>query len=249
MLGASNLARSFPTAVSSSISALGAPLSVFAAMGHGRSFGNDSGCFGKKNSGIFFSKIWEALETQESLPTTAWITDIGNDLAYEIPVATILEWVGGCVDRLLAQRARVVVSDLSLNVLQRVSETQFSLFRAVLFPSCRLSRIEILDRAEQLSAGLYDLAKSKKTTMFPVKSEWYGWDPIHLRRAMFEIFWREMMVAADVPCDDRPGVERDWWHDRYLRDLRPRSWSQFSIPRSAPQPNGRLIEGSSIWLY
>ncbi len=218
-------------------------------MGRGRSFGNDSGCFGKKNSGIFFSEIWEAIETQESLPTTAWITDIGNDLAYEIPVATILEWVSGCVDRLLAQQARVVISDLPLNVLQRVSETQFSLFRAILFPSCRLTRTEILDRAEQLSAGLDDLAKSKKTTIFSAKSEWYGLDPIHPRRKMFEIIWRELMAAADVPCGDRSAAERGWWRDRYLRDLRPKIWSQFSIPRSAPQPNGRLIDGSSIWLY
>lgn len=226
-----------------------APLAIYAAKGHGRSYGKDSCCFGKKISGIFSCGIWNALEQEKNVPITALLTDIGNDLAYEVPVETVARWVAECMDRLLVQGARVVLSDLPIGVLRRVSAARYRFFRAVLFPQCRLTWLEMLRRAEQLSERLHELAESKKTTVFTVRDSWYALDPIHPRRRYYPEMWAQLFShVTEVPSDlsrHRCRFRRAW----YLRGLQPERWSLFSFSRAAPQPSGRLPSGTTIALY
>ncbi len=248
-LGASNLTRSFPTAVETALALFDRPLSMFVAMGHGRSYGQDSCCLGKKTSGIFQCGIWQALEKKNPAPTTAWITDIGNDLAYEVPVETVLEWIRACVDRLLAMGAQVVLCDLPLESLRRTSATKYRCFRALLFPSCRLDFEEMLHRAEQLSEGLRELANERKTPIFSAPIQWYGFDPIHPRSANYATIWRELLMqSSEVPSHSRV-VEKSFPLRCYLRCLRPQRWSCCSIARRTIQPNGRLQDATEIALY
>jgi len=249
MLGASNLSRAFPIAVSMSQQVFDRPLAIYVAKGHGRSYGQDSHCFGKKNSGIFSCGIWRAIELEKNVPISAFITDIGNDLAYEVPVETVVEWVEACLDRLLAQGARVVLSDLPIEALRQVSATRYRLFRAVLFPQCRLDWRELLSRAELLSERLQALAKSRKVPIFAVRKTWYGLDPIHPRRRYHPEMWSRLLGLAAKTSSDlsqhRCPLGLAW----YLRRLRPESWSTFSFSRRAHQPNGRLRDESTIALY
>ena len=249
MLGASNLSRAFPIVVSMSQQVFNAPLDIYVAKGHGRSYGKDSSCMGKKISGIFSCGIWRALEQKKSMPITAFLTDIGNDLAYEVPVETILEWVKACLDRLLALGARAVVSDLPLEVLRQLSATRYRCFRAILFPQCRLDWQEMLSRAEQLSEGLQEVTRSREVPMFIGRKQWYGLDPIHPRKRCYPQVWAQLLgLVAESPSDwaaHRTSFALAW----YLRGLRPESWSTFSFLLSAKQPNGRLHDGSTISLY
>lgn len=100
LLGASNLTRAFPMVVRLALNTCNGPLSIHTAMGFGRSYGKESRFLLKKSLGIFQSKIWDALAQQKSFPTTAFMTDIGNDLAYEVPVDQLMEWVEDGVVRL-----------------------------------------------------------------------------------------------------------------------------------------------------
>jgi len=249
MLGASNLSRAFPIVVSMSRAAFGRPLAFYVAKGHGRSYGQDSSCFGKKNSGIFFSGIWRALEQEKSMPITAFVTDIGNDLAYEVPVETVVEWVDACLDRMLAMGAQVVICDLPMETLRRVSAMRYRLFRAALFPRCQLEWRELLDRAERLSERLRTLANSREVAVFTGRDAWYGFDPIHPGRRNYPEMWSQILgLVTETPGDltqHRCPLGLAW----YLRSLRCASWSTFSISRSAPQPNGLLHDGSTIALY
>jgi len=249
MLGASNLSRAFPIAVSMSEQVFATPLDFFVAKGHGRSYGKVSSCFGKKNSGIFSCGIWRAIEQEKRMPIIAFVTDIGNDLAYEVPVETIVEWVEACLDRLAALGARVVLSDLPMEVIRQLGATRFRCFRALLFPQCRLEWNEVLRRAEWLSERLHDIAKSRKIPLFIGRREYYGLDPIHPRRRCYPEMWAQLLsLVAETPSDlaqHRCSFTAAW----YLRRLRPESWSTFSFPRRASQPNGRLYDGSTISLY
>ena len=248
-LGASNLSRAFPTVVSLARSVFEGPLSIFAAKGFGRSYGLESGCFGKKSPGIFFSGIWSALQLEKTVPITAWITDIGNDLAYEVPVETIVEWVSGCVDRLQELDARIALSDLPIATLRDVSEGKFRLLRTLLFPASRLQRGELLARATALSGALQELGKTRNIPIFHASSAWYGFDPIHLRGEHHARMWSELMgLFADL-VDDRHLTDDSWWLRCYLRLLQPESWTQFSVLRRAQQPNGRLLDGTTVALY
>jgi len=225
------------------------PLSIYVAKGHGRSYGMESTFFGKKIPGIFQCGIWQALDEQKKLPTAAWVSDIGNDLAYEVPVEKIIQWVFGCVDRLLALNARVVLSDLPIDVLRTVGESRFRLFRAMFFPGCRLDWQELLHRAEQLSQRLYELARERKTPVFSVPNAWYGFDPIHPRRIHLVPLWRSLLDAGGVNVSETTFTNKTRAMDWYLRSLRPECWSTFSFCRRANQPNGRLHDGTEIALY
>src|SRR4051794_38173405 len=100
LLGASNLTRSFPTVIATAIQTWSEPVEIMAAMGHGRSYGQDSSVFGRKISGIFPCALWQDLQNRPKLPTSALVTDIGNDLLYGISPDLLLQWVERCLDRL-----------------------------------------------------------------------------------------------------------------------------------------------------
>ena len=127
MLGASNLTRAFPTAVSLALNVFAGPINIYVAKGLGRSYGKKSSCFGRKISGIFQCGIWQELAQENSVPISACLTDIGNDLAYEEPVEQVIGWVEACVDRLEALRTQIVLTDLPIEVLRTVSTTQYAI--------------------------------------------------------------------------------------------------------------------------
>ena len=183
------------------------------------------------------------------MPITAWVTDIGNDLGYEVPVETIVEWVSGCVDRLQELDARIAVCDLPIASLRDVNERKFRLLRTLLFPASRLDRDELLARATALNAALEELGKTRNIPIFTAPVAWYGWDPIHTRGRHHLAMWHEMFgLFTNVPSDAQ-GSDNSWWMTSYLRLLQPESWSHFSVSRSAQQPNGRLLDGTTIALY
>jgi len=249
MLGASNLSRAFPIAVSMSQQVFETPVDFFVAKGHGRSYGKVSRCLWKKNSGIFSCGIWRSIQQKKSVPITAFVTDIGNDLAYEVPVETVVEWVEACLDRLLALHARVVISDLPLEVFRQLSATQYQCFRAIFFPQCRLPWNEMLRRAELLSERLQEVAKSREIPLFTGKKEWYGLDPIHPRKRCYSEMWAELLgLVTEIPSDGtwpRCSLLLAW----HLRSLRCENGSTFSFLRSASQLHGPLRDGSTIALY
>ena len=183
------------------------------------------------------------------MPTTAFVTDIGNDLAYEVPVETIMEWVSASVDRLLAIKAKVVLCDLPLEALRQLNATRYGVFRKLFFPQCTLGWREMLQRAEQLNARLRELAESRDIPVFTVPNQSYGFDPMHPRRRFLPAMWAELLSTV-APTPDNLSRHRcplalAW----YLRGLRPEAWSFFSVSRRASQPHGLLRNGTKIFLY
>lgn len=249
LLGASNLTRAFPTVVSTAQEYFLGPLSICASMGHGRSYGQESRIFFKKNSGIIQSGLWRYLEEEKSLPTVAWITDIGNDLGYEVPVQTVLKWVEGCWDRLRSHGARVVVSDLPLQVIESLNPTQYGLFRALFFPKCRLELSEMIERARRLSDALQKMAAQRQTPIIIAQNQWYGWDPIHPRRSSHAAICREVLSAVvEEPAGrlrETHGILQAW----YLRQLRPEVCTWCGLQRRVRQPHGRFHDGTTIALF
>src|SRR3990172_1633729 len=100
LLGASNLVRSISTVVETARQIWREPVEIMAAIGHGRSYGQESRLLGRKISGIFPSALWKDLQSRPSLATTALLTDVGNDLGYGGPVATLVAWGERCVGQL-----------------------------------------------------------------------------------------------------------------------------------------------------
>ncbi len=101
LLGASNLTRGVSTVIETAAAYWGRPLEVFAALGHGRSYGAASSVMGRELPGIVQCGLWEDLRRQGAAATAALITDVGNDLLYGAPPEVIADWVQQCAERLV----------------------------------------------------------------------------------------------------------------------------------------------------
>ena len=249
LLGASNLSRGFPQAVIESLSMFAAPLSIHAAMGPGRSYGIESGFFGKKLSGIFSSAIWESLEREQVIPTSAFVTDVGNDLAYGVPVDEVFGWVAGCVARLQSHSAEVILTALPMGPVERLTEGRFRVLRGIFYPSCRLTLGELQRRAEELNARLAYLAESQEMPIFTVPDAWFGFDPIHPQRRHVGRLWRALLGCSPHARSPAVGRRPRRGLANYLRCI---SSPGSRFRRSGARESCRrmqLFDGTRIALY
>ena len=140
LLGASNLTRSFATVVAAARRTWDEPVEIMAAMGHGRSYGQDSTVFGRKISGIFPCALWQDLQKRPPLPTAALVTDVGNDLLYGVPPDQNRE-MGRRMPRSTGRRRRDDGRHATCRSasVERLSEARFRFFRRLLFPRSTLT--------------------------------------------------------------------------------------------------------------
>ena len=249
LLGASNLSIRFPTVVNGALSAFGSPLELFVAKGFGRSYGQESKFFGKKFPGILQCELWDAIELAAPAPTFALVADVGNDLAYEAPVNSIIGWIETTLDRLAAHGSQVVLNNLPLATLQGVGAARYRVFRELFFPSCKLLRADLLTRAEHLSEGLDRIAVERKIAVFSGEFAWYGLDPIHPRWAASGQIWRRMFGALATNQGASTQLTMTTAQALAMRRLKPAEWTQFGLKRRAAQPAARLADGTTIAIY
>lgn len=249
VLGASNVARSFARIVSLARQQSAGPLEFLAAIGHGRSYGRESRVFGRKISGILSCGLWDELGRRSPLPTAALVADVGNDILYGRSPGELLRWVGQCLDRLSESAAATVVVTIPVDQIERLDPARFLLFRTLLFPNSRLTLASVKSLAREVNAGLVELAEQRKNTIFPVRNEWYGFDPIHIRRRSSRAAWHE--ILAGWPTDSSPdGSPRSsLWQAAFLHLLPPLERSWLGVCRRRAQPSGVLPDGTTISLY
>jgi hypothetical protein len=228
VLGASNAVRGLPVLLRAARRAWGDPLEVMGALGVGRSYGMRSVVMGRALSGIAACGVWDELERRPRRDTTALVTDVGNDILYNAPVADLLGWVGSCLQRLRACGADVSVAGLPMDRLQRLTRPGYVLLRLALFPFHRwLGFREGLARARQVQEGLEQLAARHGARFVPARPEWYGADPVHFRWRARDAAWSALLgvePAGGAAPADGPGAlrlwtaapERQWWlgHER-----------------------------------
>lgn len=249
LLGASNLVRSLSMVIETTRQVWGEPVEIMAAIGHGRSYGVETSVFGRKISGIFPCALWNELEQRPPLPTAALVTDIGNDLGYGATPECVLEWVESCLDRLQVAGATTIVTQLPMESLARVGEWRFRFFRNVLFPSCRLSLSEVVARAQRLNDGLIATAEKRNLSVIPVSSEWYGFDPIHLKRSVWHEAWPSILAAWNREENRRARPRGSIARWAYVRCLAPLERSILGFEQRTTQPSGMLRDGTTLSLY
>lgn len=249
LLGASNLVRSISTVVETTRQLWREPVEIMAAIGHGRSYGQDSRMLGRKISGIFPCPLWKDLQSRPALPTVALVTDVGNDLGYEVGVADLVSWVEGCLDHLERAGATIIVTELPLARLERLTEWQFLFFRTLFFPKSRITFDDIRSRADALNDSLVALCERRKIPVISVSGAWYGLDPIHLKRSVWREAWPT--ILANWRDAEAEGLRlrmslRRW---AYLRALAPAEQAIFGWECRARQPSGVLHDGTTVSLY
>jgi len=177
--------------------------------------------------------------------TRGLVTDVGNDILYGFSAEQTLEWVEEAVRRLSRVTRDVVVTDLPLDGIRRLSNVSFLAFRSVLVPSCRLSLTQVLDRTERVSEGLAALAAAGGSRLVRPDPKWYGFDPVHFRRSSLRAAWRQILGIPPATLAD--GVSR--MEAIRLRLLPPERRWLFGVEQFTPQQGVRLRSGGRVWIY
>jgi hypothetical protein len=219
---------------------------VLAALGHGRSYGIPSKVLFRTLPGILQSGLWDQLAYLAPVPTRALITDVGNDILYGCSSAEIVAWVRECVERLQRITQDIVITDLPVANIERLSRARFVVFRSMLFPSCRLTLRQVAKATEEVSEGLSALAKARGLHFFSFKPEWYGFDPIHIRPHLWTAAWQEILGGEPAVDERRLAL---WAEAINLYFTPPERQRIFGFERFTPQSGLHLRRGGRVWLY
>ena len=249
VLGASNVRRGLTAVVSSAQGLSRQPVDVLLAMGHGRSYGRWSSVPGRALPGILQCQLWDALAQSQDIPTAAVLTDVGNDLLYEVQPDRLVGWVATCVDRLLAHGAQIALTELPLASLSQLGETRYKLFRTFFFPACRLTLDEITCRAHEVTTGLRRLANERGIRVVKPDKAWYGFDPIHIKRqqnvACWEIFFRAATNKETLFRSERLSLLARC----HLAMARPAQRKLLGWLQERVQPSVALSSGATISIF
>jgi len=265
LLGASNLTLSLRMIIQLLQQYCGGPSEVLAAAGHGRSYGQNSRVLVRDLPGIVQCGLWRQLHSvkAEDAPRTyALLTDVGNDIPYEVDPEKILKWVTWCVDQLQMQDARIVMTNLPMASIEVMSDMKFNMLRPVMFPSCRLSRNDVVVRARTVHQGLIDLAERKQLVIRDLDPDLMGWDGIHVAYWKRLAFYRQLLKQfvlfeeSDAHTDAGFGHKVTTPLTRRDRSLLP--WQRrprFAVRRifgkidRQVQPSGFFKDQTAVSLY
>ncbi len=260
LMGASNLTRAFPLLVDLLKGGSQMPLAIYAASGHGRSYGMRSFFLGQSLPGILQSDLWAALQRTPAAGTSALVTDVGNDILYHAAPDQIADWVDQCLLRLKHCSARTVLTTLPVCNLEGLGPKRFYFLRTLSFPRCRLSYDAVIERAQELNRRVIELGRRHAATVIDPRPDWYGFDPIHVVCRDWLRAWSQIMEpvirdlnashAWEPPC--RLGLARAGYE--LARSLRwmahpPQRRALLGIALHRPQPSVRLACGSEISFY
>lgn len=224
ILGASNLSLGWPRLVRQLCSSLEGPLDIYTAHGMGRSYcGERSGFAFWQLPGILKSGIWSALSSTDAPnPALAVLTDLGNDLVYgKTPeqvtnaaresIVRLREWNPDCC---------IVMTHPPVDSVSKVGWFRFIICRLILFPKCPLNLAEAKAATVELAERLVRLADEMKVEFFKPLPDWYGIDPIHVKRRFQSTAFREMIVRWQQPASSpdskfrtntrRPTAQSGW---------------------------------------
>jgi hypothetical protein len=198
LLGASNLAIGLPLIVRQLFAGLPRPLEIFTACGHGRSFCTWSRVLFRALPGIDRCGLWtdldQAAEARESR-TLALVTDVGNDLIYGSSPPVIARRVESCLEALARHRAELVVTRLPLASVERLSALRYHATKAVFFPRTGGRWPEMLHKARELDESLGQIAAQFSARLVEQPLDWYGFDPLHIRRSRRAAAWRMIFTG------------------------------------------------------
>lgn len=245
LLGASNLTIALPRLLHAVQNAFDGPLEVFAALGHGRSFGMWSRILHRTLPGIVDCGLWDALKSsaEPAVPTRGLITDVGNDLLYGASVPQIAEWLETCLTRLKESGAEVTMTLLPLESARRLPAWRYYATRALFFPGSRISYAQIRQRAEELHQRQEELARQQGARTVELPGKWYGLDPIHIRHTRRRQAWKSILCGwPDFPPETPTGQAPLSLRLRVMR-TEPQLRRVFGRERRAGQPvlqDGRL---------
>ncbi len=177
----------------------------------------------------------------------------------------LCHWVQSCVDE-VSIADRIVVTGLPIERARGVGALQFSIFRKIFFPRSRVTFEEIIEGAKYVDEHLRKLVQQRACAWFEPSSNWYGYDPIHVRRTYLRAYWKAIMNGLREPsCRDSnqglheprsvldegsiPRLALRWRERFHLVFSRAKRQSWCGVSQDCHQPYLVLRDGSSVSFY
>lgn len=247
VIGASNVTLALPMLWSGVRQNAHQPTRLIVVAGHGRSYGLPSTVWGRTLPSILQSECWAALErlVPKHEPLEAVITDVGNDILYGASAAVLGDWVQECVDRLLSWPVRLTMTELPMASLHRMSAARFQFFRSLLFPRSTLRYRDALDIGTAVNSVVRHIAATANARLIRPEADWYGIDPIHIRRTYARVAWSQL---CPVIPDTTPLPPLGPLDCMALWRLKPALYWRGQQQHEHEQP-AIDVETSQLWLY
>ena len=202
LLGASNLSLGWPQLIRVVFDRWKGPLQILTAHGMGRSYVASSQFGWRTAPGILGCGLWSEFAGGGQLPpNAALVTDLGNDLVYGRTPAEVVQAAADVCGRLRNANSdcRIVVTRPPLESVKSLSRLRYYFFRTVLFPMCPLSLAEIVDASSELDDRIQQL---EGVTIVSQQREWFGADPIHIRRCCRESAFGSFLASWPAESTD-----------------------------------------------
>jgi hypothetical protein len=181
LLGASNLSRgSFAFVKHMKACLYPRGLEVLIASGPGRGYCVSGGLLNVNYPPIYSSDIFEVAQnkSESGCKVVALVTDIGNDIMYEVPPEKLIETINQIFARLESMNADIFYTTLTVAFEKRVHPAWFYILRSILLPFSRVSY-------DEATAGIIEVNQfigkhgSKRSHLIPDMDRYLGFDEIH----------------------------------------------------------------------
>ncbi len=249
LLGASNLTLGLPRLVHSLQSSLPGSVEILSAHGHGRSYLKWSYVIYRGLPAITHSELWSELNARPPAKKTfAIVTDLGCDLFYGSKPESIIDAVGICLNRLSQLGAKTVYVRPPLDRLYQITDWHYYVVKNVFFPGPTIRWPLMREYITEVDRGVLTIAEDLGCSMITPKIDWYGFDPIHIKRTQRNRAWQEI-IQSWLPPDsiqmDSPGLGKSLHTWTRKASTRKVWW----IPNTHPQPTHNWPDGSSLSVY
>lgn len=137
-----------------------------------------------------------------------------------------------------------MLTDLPVDAIRKLKNSAFIAVRTLIAPKCRLTLREAVDTTERVNEGLAQMADRRRLRFVPMRPEWYGVDPIHIRPSLWHPAWQHILG------DDIVAAGRASWREAMgLYCMLPERQTLFGLEQARVQSGRRLRRGGKIWLF
>ena len=178
-LGASNLARGhYALANCLQRNLYPRPTQFMFALGPGRGYCAWGGLLNVVYSPIINSQIFSAVKKNERCKIVAVVTDIGNDIMYNVSPSDIKNCLRKIFKQLREFNALILTTPISSRLETELSEFSFFFLRSIFYPKSKVSYEQVVTGIHQINEFLKSYNK-ENIQMLTKLEEFFGWDKIH----------------------------------------------------------------------
>lgn len=249
LLGASNLTLGLPRLVQSFRASLPGTVEVLSAHGHGRSYLKWSYVIHRGLPSIRDCSLWEDLKARPAAKQTyALVTDLGCDLFYGSKPGPIVDSVAECLQNLTDLNAKIVLARPPLESLSLINHWHYYFVKNTFFPGPTIPWPTMREYITEVDERVLETAKTMGIANVAPKKEWYGYDPIHMKRAMRNQAWDEILSAWQLPEEfniEAPKLSGSL----HIWTRKAASRKTWWMPQLLAQPAHQWQDGSSLSIY